>query len=76
MFIPTGRAVNPITNTNWEGKGIQPDVKVSAQQALKTAHLTALKGVLVKTSEREFVDELKKAIETVQKELAEQKGNK
>src|SRR6185503_1273937 len=27
-FIPTGRAVNPITHTNWEGKGIRPDVVV------------------------------------------------
>ncbi|MBD2774731.1 S41 family peptidase [Iningainema tapete] len=75
MFIPTGRAVNPITNTNWEGKGIQPDVKVSAEQAFKTAHLAAMKRVLVKTTDLKFVDELKKAIETVQKELAQQ-GNK
>jgi hypothetical protein len=70
MFIATGRAVNPITQTNWEGIGVQPNVKVSAKLALKTAHLAAMRKVLAKTTEQEFVDELKKAIENVEKELA------
>lgn len=66
IFIPTGRAVNPITQTNWEGTGVEPDVKVSAEQALKNAHLKALKDVLAKTTEPEFVEELKQAIETLE----------
>jgi len=36
-MIPFGRAENPITKTNWEGRGVQPDVPVPAQDALKTA---------------------------------------
>ena len=35
--IPRGRAENPITKTNWEGHGVQPDIPVSAQDALKVA---------------------------------------
>jgi peptidase S41-like protein len=35
--IPWGRAESPITQTNWEGRGVQPDVPVSAQDALKVA---------------------------------------
>lgn len=35
--IPEARAVNPITNTNWEGRGVQPDVVVPAQDALRVA---------------------------------------
>jgi hypothetical protein len=35
--IPFGRAENPITKTNWEGRGVQPDVSVPAQDALKVA---------------------------------------
>ena len=31
------RAVNPITKTNWEGTGVDPDVKVAAYQALDVA---------------------------------------
>jgi C-terminal processing protease CtpA/Prc len=49
MFIPTGRAVNPVTGTNWEGAGIKPDIAVPATGALQTAHLTALRA-LIKTS--------------------------
>jgi hypothetical protein len=37
MFIPDGRAQNPITKTNWEGVGVVPDVAVPSQNALKVA---------------------------------------
>jgi C-terminal processing protease CtpA/Prc len=37
IFVPTGRAINPITRTNWEGVGVRPDVMVSADDALETA---------------------------------------
>ncbi len=36
-FISTGRALNPITGTNWDGVGIEPDVVVPADQALAVA---------------------------------------
>ncbi|HEX5753082.1 MAG TPA: S41 family peptidase [Archangium sp.] len=42
-FIPFGRAVNPITGTNWEGTGVTPDIQVPADQALAAAHRDALK---------------------------------
>ena len=45
ISVPYDRAVNPVTGTNWEGVGIIPDVAVSADQALETAHLMALRGV-------------------------------
>jgi retinol-binding protein 3 len=35
--VPFARAVNPITRTNWEGVGVEPDVKVPASEALATA---------------------------------------
>jgi len=35
--VPFARAVNPITKTDWEGTGIEPDVKVEASQALDQA---------------------------------------
>jgi retinol-binding protein 3 len=41
MFVPTGRAINPVTKTNWEGVGVKPDVAVSAEEALETAHRLA-----------------------------------
>jgi C-terminal processing protease CtpA/Prc len=46
MFISTGRAINPVTKTNWEGVGVKPDVAVAADQALDTAHKLALEKLL------------------------------
>lgn len=37
LRVPTGRAINPVTNTNWEGVGVEPHVKVPAADALDTA---------------------------------------
>lgn len=37
VFVPSGRAINPITKTNWEGTGVRPDVAVTADEALDAA---------------------------------------
>jgi len=34
--VPFARAINPITHTNWEGVGVEPDIKVPANDALAT----------------------------------------
>lgn len=46
MFIPFGRAINPITQTNWEGVGVQPDTAVSSVRALYTARVLALRAIV------------------------------
>jgi hypothetical protein len=43
MSLPFGRAINPITGTNWEGTGVTPDIESPAAQALDIAQLTILK---------------------------------
>jgi C-terminal processing protease CtpA/Prc len=35
--VPFARAINPITKTNWEGTGVEPDIKVPASEALEVA---------------------------------------
>ncbi|OGF03945.1 MAG: hypothetical protein A2W00_14475 [Candidatus Eisenbacteria bacterium RBG_16_71_46] len=45
-FIATGRAVNPVTKTNWEGVGVKPDVAVPAGDAVREAHVAALNKLL------------------------------
>ena len=51
VFIPTGRAINPITKTNWEGTGVTPDVQVPQDKALVTAQNLALEKILKKTKD-------------------------
>jgi len=41
-MVPFGRAVNPISGTNWEGTGVEPDIAVAAAAALDTARAKAL----------------------------------
>jgi hypothetical protein len=68
--VPYARSINPVTKTNWEGTGVKPDVAVPADQALHTAHLLALKKAAEKhTGDAERSAEIKRAIESVQKEL-------
>lgn len=43
--VPFARAVNPISKTNWEGTGVEPDVKVPADQALETARKMAAEAI-------------------------------
>lgn len=44
--VPSGRAINPVTGTNWETVGVQPDLKVPADDAFDVAYGLALQHVL------------------------------
>jgi C-terminal processing protease CtpA/Prc len=39
--VPDARPINAVTKTNWEGTGVEPDVKVAASEALATAQKLA-----------------------------------
>ncbi|HEX8148319.1 MAG TPA: S41 family peptidase [Pyrinomonadaceae bacterium] len=71
VFIPTGRAVSPVTRTNWEGTGVEPDVKVPADQALRTAQVLALRKAVEKTTDEELKRALQREIESLQKETSQ-----
>lgn len=57
--LPFGRAINPISGTNWEGTGVEPDVKVPAVEALDVAHSRALAAVAEKATDPEQKASLK-----------------
>lgn len=69
VFVPTGRAINPITKTNWEGTGVTPDVAVPADQALLVARLTALKKSLSTLTNPDFKGAVQEELEKLEKEL-------
>src|SRR5258708_13637049 len=39
--VPFAKSLDPVTKTNWEGTGVEPDVKVPAADALTTAEKLA-----------------------------------
>lgn len=45
VFMPMGRPVDRDTNSNWEGTGVEPDIKTAAREALGVAHVEALKSL-------------------------------
>lgn len=69
MFVPTGRAINPITKTNWEGTGVTPDVAVPAEQALVVARLMALKKQLTSVTSPDLKAGVQGEIDNLEKEL-------
>jgi C-terminal processing protease CtpA/Prc len=48
--VPSMKVINPISKTNWEGTGVEPDVKVKAADALRTA-MNLAEGNLQKKQE-------------------------
>ncbi|HET6977122.1 MAG TPA: S41 family peptidase [Pyrinomonadaceae bacterium] len=73
MFIPTGRAISPITKTNWEGTGVTPDVNVPADQALLVARLMALKKSVTTIANPNRKAGVEDEIQKLEKELAAMK---
>lgn len=54
IWLPTGRAINPITNTNWEGTGVKPHIEVPADKALDEAYSKALELLIEKSEDEEM----------------------
>ncbi|MBA2302189.1 MAG: S41 family peptidase [Acidobacteria bacterium] len=67
IWLPDGRAINPITKTNWEGTGIEPHIKVAAAGALQAAHLDALKKLRATAADPRHRDQLDAAIAALDK---------
>lgn len=69
VFVSGGSPVSPITKTNWEGDGVQPDVAVPAAGALDAARALALEAVL-KTATGPAAQDARWALEALRAEAA------
>ncbi|MFT4662289.1 MAG: C-terminal processing protease CtpA/Prc [Patiriisocius sp.] len=54
IWVPVGRAINPITNTNWEGTGVSPHIAVASTDALDVAQIKALEVLLEESNDEEL----------------------
>jgi retinol-binding protein 3 len=67
IWLPTGRAINPITKTNWEGTGVEPDIKTASADALKAAHLEALVRILASATDTRHRQQVQQAIDALKR---------
>jgi hypothetical protein len=67
IWIPTGRAINPVTKTDWEGVGVKPEVSVPQAEALKVAHAAALRKLIADATDPLRRSALSAALDTVDK---------
>lgn len=49
--IPFGEVKDPVTNLDFEGKGVMPDVLCKSEEAISTSHLLALKNLSLKNKD-------------------------
>ncbi len=67
-FVSTGKPVNPITGTNWEGIGVQPDKSVAASEALNFAYRDALRRLIEQRTDETTRRGLEWALEALEVE--------
>jgi hypothetical protein len=65
--IPTARAINPITHTNWEHVGVKPDIEVPAAQAQQTAYVAILRSLAAQVADPEDAARLRKLLALAEK---------
>ncbi|MFZ3264222.1 MAG: S41 family peptidase [Terriglobales bacterium] len=71
-LIPNGQTKSPITHTNWEGTGVEPDVVTNASDALIVAYKRALKDAKPGVESEELTKERQRAVQDPQAALAEE----
>jgi len=59
MFVPSGRPINPVTHTDWEGVGVVPDIVVSERKALDVAQVALLKDLIATETDEDWKGRLK-----------------
>jgi hypothetical protein len=53
IVLPNSYALHPETKSNWEGSGVEPDIKTSYEDAFAEAHMLAVKDLIEKADNEE-----------------------
>ncbi|MFC6977417.1 S41 family peptidase [Microbulbifer taiwanensis] len=65
VSIPIAKAVNPITNGNWEGTGVQPDIVAGRDSAFSVAYKLALENLQSSEVPQEQLKEIEEALQSL-----------
>jgi hypothetical protein len=71
-FIPNSQPRSPITHSNWQGTGVEPDVATPAPEALLAAYKLALKNSKSSVESDALTKERQLALQDPQAALAEE----
>lgn len=72
VFIPNSQPRSPITHSNWQGTGVEPDVATAATDALVAAYKLALKNSKSGVESEGLTKERQLALQDPQAALAEE----
>ena len=67
ITVPVAQYVNPVSGTNWEGRGVGPDIRVREELAVQTAYRAALEDVLRQVTSSRQRDAIQRQIEELTK---------
>ncbi len=54
ISIPYIESIHPVTNTNWEGKGVQPNIKTTEEEAFVYAYIDAINKTVTRKKQDVF----------------------
>ncbi|WP_412984703.1 S41 family peptidase [Pontimicrobium sp. IMCC45349] len=54
ISLPYIQAIHPVTKTNWEGKGVQPNVKTNSNEAFVIAYINAINKTVTRNKGNVF----------------------
>lgn len=57
ISVPYIKSIHPITKTNWEGKGVQPNIKTNENEAFVYAYIDAINKT-VKSNKNDFLNKI------------------
>ncbi|QFT53646.1 S41 family peptidase [Microbulbifer sp. THAF38] len=66
VVIPIAKAVNPITKSNWEGTGVEPDIKSLKEDAFNIGYRLSLQHIQSSTIHPEQLKEVKEQLKLVE----------
>jgi C-terminal processing protease CtpA/Prc len=71
ITVPLARSINPVTGTNWEGTGVEPDIAVPEEEAFAVAYTKALEHVVATSAPPAVLAEARTALAETRTALAE-----